>query len=231
MHSKLARAASKELMDRWRDHDAVVANRSPFGRTENGQHDLRGITFRNKTLKSLGLFDIDFSSADLDNLWIEDCVFDECRFDRAILTQLGVRGGRFNNCSFRKSDMRASFIGYHGTEINHCTFDGVRLARTSFRNAIFTGIKFRGREWSNIEFCPSGFWDCAFSGVFKGCMFFGDYRLPDDLVKYGPARRTGFHNVSLEEVEFRWTGFKGNWVFDAIVLPRDGMRFCARRVI
>ena len=64
-----------------------------------------------------------------------------------------------------------------------------------------------------------------------GCMFFGDYRLPDDLVKYGPARRTGFHNVSLEEAEFHWTGFKGNWVFDAIVLPRDGMRFCARRVI
>lgn len=222
MHNKSPRAVSNELTERWRGHETMMTNQSPFGRTDNGQHDLRGITFTNKSLKRLELFNIDFSEANLDNLWVEDCVFEECRFDRAILTQLGVKGGRINNCSFRKSDMRSSFIGYDGTEISNCIFDGVRLARTKFRNAIFSRIEFRGREWSNIEFCPSGFWNCVFTGVFKGCMFYGDYRFPEDRVNCGPAKRTGFHDVSFRETEFHWTGFKQNCVFEAITLPRDG---------
>src|SRR5690348_10868213 len=117
---------------RWAKREFVLGEASPFGNTEDGAEDYRGLSYRNQRIASLSICHADFTSASLDHLIVEKCLFKRCIFDRAVLTQLVTRQSKFEECLFRKTDLRMAGIGYFGTDFDRCTFDGVRVARASF---------------------------------------------------------------------------------------------------
>lgn len=218
----------KELKERWGPQAIKLREPSPFGLTDRGLHDFRGIGFRDTDLSNEKIFDSDFSYADFDELRIKDSSFKNCVFFKAILTRISVWKGCFQFCEFEKSDMRRAHLGFGGTYIENCSFKGANVRNTSLINTIFRNIEFEGNTWSKTDFGASGFWNCSFSGVLSDVMFRGNHLLPSAKMQFGKAKDTGLHNVSFENAVLQWVGFDEYCELENIILPSNGEAFVCR---
>ena len=213
---------------RWSDTELILGAPSPFGLTETGLQDYRGARIRHAVLRSISISDADFSGADLRNIRIENGELRNCIFEGASLVEMITRESNFNRCDFRRADLRMAHIGYGGTDFTSCTFDGVKIARVGFLNAVFTDVNFSARDWKRTDFRASGFWNCSFRGLLEDVTFRGDYLLPSHREISGPPRKTGLHNVSFEGAELHWVGFYNGCQLENITLPADGSAFQCR---
>jgi uncharacterized protein YjbI with pentapeptide repeats len=220
--------SAKEWTERWRHERFVPGRLSPFGRTETGANDYRGVSFANKTITSAEIRDSDFSAADLRHLRAENCNFVQCNFSGADLTQLMTTSSRFENCRFDRADLRLAEIGYHGTEFRNCTFDRAKVSRLGCLNPIFTNVCFDGKNWSHTDFRASGFWSCSFIGVLRDITFRGSYLYPLQKEVAGEPRCTGLHNVNFSSAELHWVGLYNGCMLENITLPMDGHAFICR---
>jgi fluoroquinolone resistance protein len=216
---------AKLWADRWLHENFVHWAQSPFGRTEIGLNDYRGVPLRNRALANVEIRDSDFSAADLSHLRIENCTFLNCSFSTADLTGLVTTSSRFEHCKFERSNMRLAQIGYNGTEFYICTFKGAKTTRAGFLNAIFTDVCFDGKDWSHTDFRASGFWNCSFTGALRDVTFRGGYLFPSQRQVAGEPQRTGLHNVSFAGAEFHWVGIHNGCELENITLPTDGHAF------
>jgi uncharacterized protein YjbI with pentapeptide repeats len=185
-------AANLAYARRWAGKEFALEGPSPFGNTETGAKDYRGVSFAQRTISNLEINDADFSASDLRHLRVDGCAFRNCSFERAILTELVTRASRFDECRFGKADLSV--------------FNGAKLARVGFLNAVFTNVSFDGKDWSHTDFRASGFWNCSFSGVLKDIIFRGSYLFPYQMEISGEPRRTGLHNVDFTKADFHWVG-------------------------
>ncbi|HUQ35807.1 MAG TPA: hypothetical protein VM144_05465 [Aestuariivirga sp.] len=207
---------------------------SPFGLTLDGRQDFRGVFYVSPMgeylyrFEDLSIQDTDFSGGNFQYLGVERCTFRNCLFDCAIMSGWRVHLSKFENCSFKKADMRQSSIGFGGTEFSSCSFDAARLARIGFTYVVFNDIDFDGRDWSHVLFETSGFWNCRFIGHFKDSRFLANYLYEDQRVEYGNPDHTGFHNVDLSQAEIEMWGFLKGWVFDDVRLPKSGTAFLCK---
>jgi uncharacterized protein YjbI with pentapeptide repeats len=218
----------KEWTERWRHESFVPGRLSPFGRTETGAHDYRGVSFGNKAITNAEIRDSDFAAADLRHLRVEHCNFIQCNFSGGDLTQLVTTSSRFENCRFDRADLRLAQIGYHGTEFRNCTFDRVKVGRVGYLNPIFTDVCFDGKNWSHTDFRASGFWNCSFIGVLRDITFRGTYLYPLQKEMVGEPRSTGLHNVNFSSAELHWVGFYNGSILENITLPTDGHAFICK---
>ena len=223
--ARITKKAISTWVERWRDREVALGDPSPFGVTDAGSRDFRGVSLRNVVLKDSVVGDADFTAADLDHMRIENCALRNCNFDRATLTQLVTKASRFDDCRFRKADLRIANIGYCGTDFCRCVFDGVRVTRAGFLNAVFTDVEFIGKDWSHTVFNASGFWNCSFRGALKGITFRGDYLFPTQREIAGEPHRTGLHNVSFANADLHWVEFSNGCKLENVVLPTNGSVF------
>lgn len=214
--------------ERWRNSAVFPYRASPFGMTENGAEDYRGAPFERQILGRLDLANVDFTGSNLEKLRVESCNFNNCIFDHSILTELITKDSSFRNCSFVKSDLRLARIGYAGTEFFRCKFDGVKLARAGFFNAIFTEINFKGKDWSHTDFGASGFWNCSFNGILNDIIFRGRYLLAYQYELSGAPKRTGLHKVDFSDSKLYWVAAYNGCSLEEITLPSDGSSFICR---
>lgn len=217
--------------ERWRGRKIGLSEQSPFGHTEQGLSDYRGLPLEDAEFKSLTVIGSDFSFANFDDSIIEECTVRQCLFHRSVLTRLSIWKSEFEDCEFIKADMRASHIGFNGTHLLRCRFDGANVRRVGFINAVFRDIEFDAKTWNHTDFGASGFWNCSFSGQLQDIMFRGNYLLPSD--QYKKPEHTGLHGVSFENATLRWVGLRNGCDLEDIKLPADGSAFicCAKDLI
>jgi len=91
---------------------------------------------------------LDFSNSQLSHLRFEDCVINNCLFDRANCNDWQLRGTTLIDCSFHAADLR-------NARLNGVDATG---KRNSFRNVDFTGAELPEKSVASIDF--SG---CIFS--------------------------------------------------------------------
>ena len=141
---------------------------------------------------------LDFGELDVAGHVFEDCRFDSCRFDGAILERTA-----FSGCRFRKSSLAA-------TNLRQCTLNGVSFEdsklmgldfsdcnrfgfRPEFRDSLLDGVVFGGNDLMKTPFVAcrlrsSDFADCDLrDAVFQDCRF-------EDV---------GFHRCDFREADFR----------------------------
>lgn len=218
-----------QYVDRWHPREVDSWLTSPFGHTEAGLQDWRGIPLSKlDALEGLEVCEGDFSSGNLSQLRVSKCAFRGCVFDGSNLQRVIIRSCKFEECRFRRTDLRFAQIGTSGSSFDRCIFEKVRVTRAGFHNPVFREMKFWGKDWGNVDFGASGFWDCVFSGAIRGVTFRGDYQFPGQREMNGIPEGTGLHDVSFEDAELHWVGFTNGCALDHIILPRSGSSFLCR---
>lgn len=192
---------------------------SPFGTTENGLLDFRGIKLESGLDKNyaqtyelpVSLHRADFSGStwtcftisstmDDDEICsITDCVFDESKFHNG----LAYRVENIRNCSFHACVFK--YCVYFNT-IENCTFTGMKKSNTklrflcdSIKNCLFEG------EMRKLKFWGSPLDNCTFKGTLYDCSFEG-LNINSDKWKQGYVSPdevdNRFNNLDCTEAEF-----------------------------
>lgn len=192
---------------------------SPFGTTENGLLDFRGIKLESGLDKNyaqtyelpVSLHRADFSGStwtcftisstmDDDEICnITDCVFDESKFHNG----LAYRVENIRNCSFHACVFK--YCVYFNT-IENCTFTGMKKSNTklrflcdSIKNCLFEG------EMRKINFGGSPLENCTFKGTLYDCSFEG-LNINSDKWKQGYVSPdevdNRFNHLDCTEAEF-----------------------------
>ena len=195
----------------------------PFGLTDENRVDLRGIPIPEGTkLDEVHLCDYDLSGARLRSAWIENCVFENARFDGADLSGLADHGNRFSDCVFNKTKFIAAALGYKGTEYEGCRFSSANFSRAAFIRPEFNACRFVSCELKGADFNASSFADCTFEGLLRHVWFRGGYGFPGDVDTFGRPRPNRMANVSFANAELRDVHFSNHCDLSSVVLPLAG---------
>jgi hypothetical protein len=173
-------------------------------------------------LYGLHLRDYDFSGARFDSGWVENCVFENVRFDAADLSGLADHGNRFQQCVFDRTKFRVAVLGYKGTEYEGCRFSNADFSRTAFIRPEFNDCQFVNCKLRGVDFNASSFVDCTFEGLLQDVWFRGGYGFPGDPDEFGPARPNEMRNVSFANAELRDLHFSNHCDLSSVMLPLVG---------
>lgn len=174
---------------------------SPFGLTEQGREDFRGINVGSPVIvKEASIEGVDLSFSKIKKLLLIDSHFSDSVIDGAEMMLLNnssslselsfvgsamsmsgsVGAAKFKDCDFTKSNLSNSIFKEGAFErclFNRASLKGVDFGLASIKDSRFEGpieeCFFRG-ESARCDFSRSIFIDCAFYGVvFKSCDFSG----------------------------------------------------------
>lgn len=151
--------------------------RSPFGLTDEGYCDFRGICI-DESLHSLRIENVDLANAKVGQgqlmAFCRQCRFvdfacdgnlgerfEDCTFQRARLSN-SVFYGRFVNCDFSG----ANLTGVRGRHIQfeRCTFHKTNLRKASFYDSVFRNCTFANCTMRSGSLVGSSFEDCEING-------------------------------------------------------------------
>ncbi|QUL54892.1 pentapeptide repeat-containing protein [Paenibacillus tritici] len=149
---------------------------SPYGLTEAGLEDYRGVTLT-ETLQYLTVQGVDLSyarfedSASLNTSTFTHCGFDGVKLDGRFVTHT------FSHCSFRGAKLNNARIS---KEFHDCDFTGCNLSKVIANDVSFTRCRFSGANfrWAIFTYCR--FEECSFEGAicqdssFAGSRFKGE---------------------------------------------------------
>lgn len=193
----------EEFVERWSARSISSALRllegksgvtAPFGETEGGHLDLRGIkldqvlTISNRTLER-----IDFSYSEFARAQFRKTSLSECRFDSSLIQLQDLRS-IFFNVSFVAADMRGSSFGHRISTFRRCDFHGSDLRGVSGSRAKFEQCNFSSAQIRNSMMGNSLFERCVFDGIIRKCIFNG-------------GAGGGFRRCDLSNVHFLDCGF------------------------
>ena len=175
------------IHERWNEHPCSQLRRlllnapscpSPFGLTDDGLCDFRGIRIED-SLHNLTIERVDFSNAELGHGQfmgtVQACKFVEFSCD-------GNLGERFSDCDFRKARLsnsvvygqfvscdfsNANLTGVRGRNIRFedCSFEGANLRKASFYDSMFVRCKIRNSKFGSGSLAGSKFEDCEIEGA------------------------------------------------------------------
>jgi uncharacterized protein YjbI with pentapeptide repeats len=203
----------------------------PFGWTSARLADYRGAPVAIlKRLCGLRISRWDFSSSDFRNVWLEDCHFDTCRFDRTSFMSASDHGNQFRECSFDGADFTLAHFGVTKTSrYEACSFVATKLNKTGFLNPVFEHCQLAFDNAKSVDFGCSGFWDCSFAGRLEDIVFRGRYRHQIQRERNSPPVMTGLHNVDFSDAHLKWISPRDACSIDGIKLPSGDMTFLYRR--
>lgn len=219
-------ATKKELIARWDNLKTVNLPDSPFGVTEEGHSDFRGMPFlRRFEIKLFTLENCDFSYADFTERWIEATKFRHCVFRGTKMDGISDRHNDFLHCSFIETSFRKAALGISTTNFENCLFEKCNFTDTLFSNPVFKRVRFIHNKIKTLDFQASGFWDCSFIGEINDVTFRGHYLYKNQREKHPFPQETGLHNVDFSEAELMWICTSHNCAVENVKMPKDGSAF------
>jgi len=234
-----------EWRARWSgiEPDDALRN-SPFGTTEEGLLDFRGLTMRKpgpgffKTFNHAQFKGCDFTAASFAETNCYHCIFQDCVFDYTDLNNFGDYGCNFTNCRFHRGEWQVGAIGfgsntatrgeYQSRYIN-CHFENIKLNKTGIGDPQFIDCSFVFKKLSGIDFGCSGFVACRFIGAFQDLTFRGTYTREDERARKGTPEFAGFTDVSFEHAALQWIDHRDGFPVHVVTMPADGTAFTADR--
>ncbi|OFQ48106.1 hypothetical protein HMPREF2939_17485 [Achromobacter xylosoxidans] len=134
---------------------------SPFGLTDEGFEDYRGITLA-EAVRYLSIERVDLSDALFkDGASINESEATRCKFERMDMRNVFVRR-KFDSCSFVGAKLNGARLG---GEFIGCDFSRSNLSRSFATDCKFVDCKFVGANLSGIHFISCVFEGCDFTGV------------------------------------------------------------------
>lgn len=168
---------AKDARQRWQDEQLMLVNKklydaakslkmgpmpeSPFGLTELGMLDYRGVNL-SEPVRYLTVNNVDFSDAIFrDGASINESELTGCTLDRIDMRNVFIRRS-FDDCSFVKAKLSGARFG---GDFVGCDFTGANLSKSFATDCRFKGCSFMGGTLANVHFISCIFEDCDFSGV------------------------------------------------------------------
>ncbi|WP_241072396.1 pentapeptide repeat-containing protein [Achromobacter xylosoxidans] len=153
--------AGRRLLDAAKSMRMGAMPASPFGLTDEGFEDYRGITLA-EAVRYLSIERVDLSDAVFkDGASINESEAKGCKFERMDMRNVFVRR-KFDSCSFVGAKLNGARLG---GEFIGCDFSHSNLSRSFATDCKFVDCKFAGANLSGIHFISCVFEGCDFTGV------------------------------------------------------------------
>lgn len=219
-------AAGTDFIDRLismgRSGSGFSVSESPFGFTESGLLDLRGLRIaRRIELRRVTFAPADFEDVSFEGLWFERCAFNNAKFDRANFQSISEHGNEFIGCIFLKSSFRGAAIGFRGSHFESCSFECVNFRKAVFVRPEFDGCEFYRCKFDGCDLNGSSFERCRFVGALRDVWFRGGFAHPDDVSQYGIPRVNLMAEVSFECASLRDVTFSNGCDLSSVKVPSD----------
>lgn len=232
-------AISKKLKERWvgfNAHQLLEETNyfsvSPFGLTDEGLHDFRGLVMIGGE-SDLNIFadfvvkNSDFSGSDWQKirLWADDNgdapVFENVKFNDAKFYDCTAKDVQYLSCDFDNTSLK--YVQFSDCIFKNCVFKfkKSKIAKLTFYNAkLMENCQFFG-EFYHIDFCASNLKDCQFSGTLYLCRFQG---LGEKYLEYARHNRicppekveNRMDNVDFSQAELKECLFEAYCYLDKI---------------
>lgn len=149
------------LSDASRSYKMGPMPESPFGVTQNGLADYRGVALA-EPVRYLRVSNVDFSDAIFkDGASVNESEVEGCCFDRIDMRSVFIRR-KFTDCTFSKAKLSGARLG---GEFTRCDFNLANLSKSFATDCQFTRCAFTGATMSNVHFIKCAFEDCDFTDV------------------------------------------------------------------
>ncbi|MBL7953629.1 MAG: pentapeptide repeat-containing protein [Flavobacteriales bacterium] len=217
----------KEFVDhllKWgRSGNGLVISESPFGKTNEGLLDLRGLNFDLRMeLLRVEFKPADFGKARFKGARIELCTFTDSLWEGVDLTDFVESGSTYFGCHFAKCSFQAALIGYRGSRFVQCTFVQCDFKSASFIRPEFDDCVFDSDKLYGCDFFGSSFERCKFSGTMEDVWFRGGFPLPEFETKFGHPRPNRMLQVSFEEANLLETTYSDQCDLSTVKIPNTG---------
>lgn len=234
--------SKKQLKERWRSvqdqyevflndlltEQTVVLENLPFGYTEEGKCDLRGINLKgfdvnassNRMVLNEVLFEnCDFSFSDFEDLNLEQCQFNDCLIVSANWKNLLEFENRFNQCVFHKVDFRHAFIGNRNSKYDTCTFDACNFQKCFLYSPQFLNVEFKNCNLKYIDFSGASFENCLFESKMSNVTFRGECIESNN--ENSGYKKNEMKQVSFEKLDFHDLDFSNDCHLDDLKVKKD----------
>lgn len=198
----IGREFADHLLKWGRSGNGLVISESPFGETEDGLLDFRGLKFGDRIeLLRVEFKPADFSKAQFKEARIELCSFADSLWEEADFRGLIERGSAYQSCRFINCSFDNAILGYRGSRFNLCIFQKCNFNRVSFIRPTFDDCVFENNNLIGCDFFGSSFERCEFNGAVEDVRFRGGFPLSDFESKYGKSRPNKMLNVSFKNAD------------------------------
>lgn len=192
---------------------------SPFGLTEDGLIDFRGIDLRQQQIKKINVQNIDLSQSQFVNSWIEDSVFENANFENVDFSEMSEHGNQFHKVRFSNCKFNYAAIGYKGSQYEDCLFEKSNFTKAIFTRGEFTKSQLIDCKLKGIDFNASSFENCSFVGKLEDVWFRGGYAYPSDNTNFGKAKKNQMKNVSFSNAILEGVNFSNGCDLSTVQLP------------
>lgn len=195
---------------------------SPFGLTESGLNDFRGLNFSRQIMKKVNVENADLSHCCYINSRIEKSIFKNVIFNKVDFTDITDKGNLFENVKFSNCKFNLAGLGYDGSQFINCIFEKVNFTRTIFVRNEFIKSQFIDCKFKGVDFNASSFENCSFKGKLEDVWFRGGYAYPSGNEDFGKAKKNEMKNVSFAEATLIGATFSNLCDLSTIILPKTG---------
>lgn len=225
----------KELIERWESPMAspfkerilnlakkggeLSTHLSPFGFTDSGKIDFRGISIEHNMISRLIAKNIDFSHSNFKHSRFYNSVFENCYFNSADFTDSSTHGGNQTDCTFENSKFNLASIGHDNTKYIRVLFRKCNFIRSGYVVPEFWSCQWIDCKLTGVNFEGSFFKDCNFEGKVSDVWFHGYYTGVLDNVK---GRKNEMENVSFENATISSLNFSDNCCLKTVKIPQNG---------
>lgn len=197
-----------EARERWAGVETNLFNgkslESPFGRTEEGYEDFRGLVIDEPfRLDSFLLEACDLTYFRGHNLIFLNSIIRDCRFDQAKL-RWGDSKCEILNVSFLDADISGATFGMHRSRFYDCNFSRSDLRGVNANRPLFEKCRFEKARITHAQFGNASFTSCVFKGKIKKCWF-------------SAAAGSGFKECDLREASFVDCNFRRMKFLDCLL--------------
>lgn len=214
-----AKKALGEIKLLFRNGGTLKNEHSPFGLTEDGLIDFRGIDLSQQKIRKIKLKNIDFSHSQFSHSRIEDSVFETVYFDNVDFTDISEQGNLFYEVKFFKCKFNLAGLGYDGSQYRHCSFEKSSFKKSVFIRGEFSKTQFIDCKLKGVDFNASSFNECSFVGKLEDVWFRGGYAFPSDDTNFGKAKKNQMRNVSFSGAILEGVNFSNECDLSTVQLP------------
>jgi hypothetical protein len=216
-----------ELRARWQYVAIDISRPSPFGKTDCGFDDFRGISLDwpegvLRPTYQVNFSQADFSFCELVDISFENSNFDNCLFSKSAWEDCSLNESGFVGCDFSDAKLTAVGLSWiNRSNFEHCSFKHSKLKKVTFKLCNFKDVTIDGDRWTHLEFEETQFHRCHFEGKFEHCLFRGLDHLRDKAEKV--RQRGGIFDSDMSSAVLGIdVEFKGELELRSNMLPSNG---------
>jgi uncharacterized protein YjbI with pentapeptide repeats len=162
--------------------------------------DFSGLKDIGEKFSGANITNCKFIKADLSNLTVRGNNIQDSDFSDANMSGSYFKGCNIRNCVFANCNMNRS--KNHNSNIEKCNFDDADFSDVVFSHCNLEKISVVGAKWKNTVFRVTAFTDIDFSGEMTGCSFEGLTRPTRVVFRNTVMRNTFLKNCNLKKLRF-----------------------------